>query len=124
VYSSPSTIRMIKSRRMRRAGRVVRTREKSNAYRMLVGNPEGKRPLGRPRRRWVHNIKMDLKVILYLSILMHSISHTLTLPSNVTIYFSHIYSRAQHVSALISHHQVRYILRKVLDGFDIIAVVH
>jgi hypothetical protein len=42
-------------------GRVCNTHvEKLNAYRILVGNPEGKRPLGRPRRRWVHNIKMDL----------------------------------------------------------------
>jgi hypothetical protein len=60
IYSSPSIIRMIKSRRMRWAGHVARTGEKRNAYRILVGNPEGKRPLGRPRRRWVDNIKMDL----------------------------------------------------------------
>jgi hypothetical protein len=51
--------RMIKSRRMRWAGRVARR----NAYRILVGMPEGKRPLGRPRRRWVDNIKMDLREI-------------------------------------------------------------
>jgi hypothetical protein len=54
-------IRMIKSRRMRRAGHVARMGEKRKAYRILVGNPEGKRPLGRPRRRWVNNIKMDLR---------------------------------------------------------------
>jgi hypothetical protein len=54
---------MIKSRRMRWAGHVARMREKSNAYRILVGNPEGKRPLGRPRRRWVYNIKIDLREI-------------------------------------------------------------
>jgi hypothetical protein len=53
-------IRMIKSRRMRWAGHVARMGEKRNAYRILVGNPEGKRPLGRPRRRCVDNIKMDL----------------------------------------------------------------
>jgi hypothetical protein len=50
---------MIKSRRMRWAGNVARMGEKRNAYRILVGNPEGKRPLGRPRRAWVDNIKMN-----------------------------------------------------------------
>jgi hypothetical protein len=59
LYSSPSIIRMIKSRRMRWAGHVARMGEKRNAYRIL-GKPEGKRPLGRPRCRWVDNIKMDL----------------------------------------------------------------
>jgi hypothetical protein len=54
---------MIKSRRMRWTGHVARMGEKMNAYRILVGNPEGKRPLGRPRRRWVDNIKRDLRVI-------------------------------------------------------------
>jgi hypothetical protein len=54
---------MIKSRRMRWAGHVARMRAKRNAYMVLVGNPEGKRPLGRPRRRWVDNIKMDLRQI-------------------------------------------------------------
>jgi hypothetical protein len=60
LYSSPSIIRIIKARRMRWAGHVVRMGEKRNAYRLLVGKPEGKRPLGRPRRRLVDNIKMDL----------------------------------------------------------------
>jgi hypothetical protein len=60
LYSSPSIIRIIKSRRMRWAGHVARMREKRNGYRLLVGKPEGKRPLGRPRRRWVDNIRMDL----------------------------------------------------------------
>jgi hypothetical protein len=50
---------MIKSRRMRWAGNVARMGEKRNTYRILVGKPEGKRPLGRPRRRWADNIKMD-----------------------------------------------------------------
>jgi hypothetical protein len=54
---------MIKSRRMRWAGHVARMREKRNAYRILVANPEGKRPMGRPRRRWVDDIKMDLREI-------------------------------------------------------------
>jgi hypothetical protein len=62
LYSSSSIIRMIKSRRMRWAGHVARMGKKRNAYRILVGKPEGKRPLGRPRRRWVDNIKMDLKI--------------------------------------------------------------
>jgi hypothetical protein len=52
LYSSPSIIRIIKSRRMRWAGHVARIGEKRNAYRLLVGKPEVKRPLGRPRRRW------------------------------------------------------------------------
>jgi hypothetical protein len=60
LHSSPSIIRIIKSRRMRWAGHVARMGEKRNAYRLLVGIPEGKRPLGRPRRRWVNNIKMNL----------------------------------------------------------------
>jgi hypothetical protein len=60
LYSSPSIIRIIKARRMRWAGHVAQMREKRNAYRMLVGKPEGRRPLGRPRRRWVDNIRMDL----------------------------------------------------------------
>jgi hypothetical protein len=60
LYSSPSIIRIMKSRRMRWMGHVARMGEKMNAYRLLVGNPEGKRPLGRPRRRWVDNIRMNL----------------------------------------------------------------
>jgi hypothetical protein len=63
LYSSPSIIRIIKSRRMRLAGHVARIGEKRNAYRFLVGKPEGKRLLGRPRRRWVDNIRMDLGVM-------------------------------------------------------------
>jgi hypothetical protein len=60
LYSSPSIIRIIKSRRMRWAGHVARIGEKRNAYRLMVGKPEGKRPLGRPRRRWVDNIRINL----------------------------------------------------------------
>jgi hypothetical protein len=59
LYSSPNIIRIIKSRRMRLAGHVTRMGEKRNVYRLLVGKPEGKRPLGRPKRRWIDNIKMD-----------------------------------------------------------------
>jgi hypothetical protein len=54
---------MIKSRRMRWEGHVARMREKRNTYRILVGKPEGKRPLARSKRRWVDNIKMDLREI-------------------------------------------------------------
>jgi hypothetical protein len=60
LYSSPSIIRIIKSRRMIWAGHVARMLEKRNSYRLLVGKVEGKRPLGRPRCRWVDNIRMDL----------------------------------------------------------------
>jgi hypothetical protein len=61
LYSSPNIIRMIKSRRMRWSGHVAQMGETRNAYRILVGTPEGKKPLGRIRRRWVDNIKTDLK---------------------------------------------------------------
>jgi hypothetical protein len=61
LYSSSDIIRMINSRIMRLAGHVVRMGEKRNAYRILVGKPEEKRPLGRPRRRLVNNIKKDLR---------------------------------------------------------------
>jgi hypothetical protein len=60
LYSSPTIIRIIKSRRMRLAGHVARMGENRNAYRLLVGKPEGKRPLGRSRRRWADNIKIYL----------------------------------------------------------------
>jgi hypothetical protein len=59
LYSSSNIIRIIKSRRMRRAGHVAQMREKK-AYRILVGKSEGKTPLGRPRRWWVGNIRIDL----------------------------------------------------------------
>jgi hypothetical protein len=63
LYSSPSIIRMIKSKRMRWAGNVAGMGERKNAYRVLAGKPEGRRPLGRLRRRWVDSIKMDLREI-------------------------------------------------------------
>jgi hypothetical protein len=56
LYSSRSIIRMVKSMRMRWAGHVVRMGEKRNSYMILMGKPDGKRPVGRPRRRWVDNI--------------------------------------------------------------------
>ncbi|KAJ4436792.1 hypothetical protein ANN_16924 [Periplaneta americana] len=65
LYSSPDIIRNLKSRRLRWAGHVARMGESRNAYRVLVGRPEGKRPLGRPRRRWEDNIKMDLGEVGY-----------------------------------------------------------
>jgi hypothetical protein len=63
LYSSPSIITMIKSRRLIWTGHVARMRQKRNAYRISVGEPEGKRPLVRTRHRWVENIKIDLREI-------------------------------------------------------------
>jgi hypothetical protein len=63
LYSSPNIVRVIKSRKMRWARHVARMEEGRGVYRILVRRPEGKRPLGRPRRRWEDNIKMDLRKI-------------------------------------------------------------
>jgi hypothetical protein len=63
LYSSPNIIKTIKSRRMRGAGDAARMGEKRNAYRVLVGKQEGKRPPGKPRRRWVDNNKIYLREI-------------------------------------------------------------
>jgi hypothetical protein len=60
LYSSPCIIRIMKSRMMRCVEHVARMEVKRNAYRLLLGKPEGKRPLGRRRRRWLDNIRMDL----------------------------------------------------------------
>ncbi|KAJ4438916.1 hypothetical protein ANN_14870 [Periplaneta americana] len=65
LYSSPDIIRNIKSRRLKWIGHVARILESRNAYRVLVGRPEGKRLLGRPRRRWEDNIKLDLREVGY-----------------------------------------------------------
>jgi hypothetical protein len=62
-YSSPNIVRVIKSRRMRWAGHVTRMGEGRGVYRFLIGRPEDKRPLGRPRRRWEDNITMDLREV-------------------------------------------------------------
>jgi len=61
LYCSPNISRVITSRRMRWAGNVARVGERRGVYRVWLGEPEGKRPLWRPRRRWEDNIKMDLE---------------------------------------------------------------
>jgi hypothetical protein len=63
LYSLPNIVRLIKSRRMRGVGHVARMGERRGVYRILVGRPESKRPLGRRRRRWMDTIKMDLREI-------------------------------------------------------------
>jgi len=63
LYCSPNIVRVLKSRRMRWAGHVARMDEEREVYRVLVGKLEGRRPLGRPRRRWVVNIRMDLQEV-------------------------------------------------------------
>jgi hypothetical protein len=63
LYSSPNIVRMIKSRRIWWEGQVSRMEEGRDVYRLLVRRPEGKRPLGRPMRRWEDNIKLDLREI-------------------------------------------------------------
>ena len=63
LYSSPNIVRVVKSRRMRWAGHVAHMEEGRGVHKVLVGKPEGKRPLGRPRRRWEDNIKMDLQEV-------------------------------------------------------------
>jgi len=63
LYFSPNIEQVIKSRRMRWVGHVARMGEERGMYRVLVGKPEGKRPLGRPRRRWVDNIRMDFQEV-------------------------------------------------------------
>jgi hypothetical protein len=63
LYSSPNILRVIKSRRTRWAGHAARMGEERGMYRVLVRKPEGKRPLGRPRRRWEDNIRMNLQEV-------------------------------------------------------------
>jgi len=65
LYSSPSIVQVIKSRRMRWAGHVARMGEGKGVYKVLMGKSEGRRPLGRPRHRWEDNIRMDLREVGY-----------------------------------------------------------
>ena len=81
LYSLPNIVRVLKSRRMRRAGHVARMGEDRVVHRVLVGKPEGKRALGRPRRRWEDNIKMDLQEVgggLGDLQILHTLSHRLS----------------------------------------------
>jgi len=64
LYSSPNIVRVIKLRKMRWVGHVASIGEERRVYRVLVGKPERKRPLGRPRRRWVDDIRMDLEEVV------------------------------------------------------------
>jgi hypothetical protein len=75
LYSSPRIIKIIKSRRMRWAVHVARMGKKRNVYRLLVGNPEGKSPLGRQRRRWVNNIRMDLGEVGWSDVNWNGLTH-------------------------------------------------
>ena len=63
LYSSPNIVRVIKSRRMRWTEHVARLGDRRDVYRVSMGKPKGRRPLGRPRRRWEDNIKMDLQEV-------------------------------------------------------------
>ena len=63
LYSLPNIVRVVKTRRMRWAGHVARMGQGRGVHRVLVGKPEGKIPMGKPRRRWEHNIKMDLQKV-------------------------------------------------------------
>ena len=63
MYRSPNIVRVIKSRRLRWVGHVATMEEGRSAFKIFTGKPTGKRPLGRPRRRWEDNIRMDLEVI-------------------------------------------------------------
>jgi hypothetical protein len=68
LYSSPSIVRVFKARRMRWTGHVARMGEVRGACKILVGRPEGRRPLGRPKRRWEDNIKMDIREIGFANV--------------------------------------------------------
>ena len=65
LYSSPNIVWVIKLKRVRWAGHVAHMGEERGVYRVLLGKPDGKRPLGRPRHRWVDNIRMDLQEVGY-----------------------------------------------------------
>ena len=70
LYRSPNIVRVIKSRRLRWAGHVARMEEGRSAFKIVTGLPTGKRPLGRPRRKWEDNIRMDLEDVSIRGILL------------------------------------------------------
>jgi hypothetical protein len=71
LYASPNVIRAMKKRKMRWAGNIMRMREMSNSSNILVGKPEGERPVGRPRRRWDYNVRMNRKEMWNFSDWLH-----------------------------------------------------
>ncbi|KAJ4442046.1 hypothetical protein ANN_11912 [Periplaneta americana] len=102
LHPSPDIIMDIKSRRLRWAGHVARMGESRNAYRVLVGRPEGKRPLGRPRRRWEDNIKMDLREVGYDDACLHPLTRGGVLSTTVPEFpaFRNISARIHSLRAL------------------------
>ena len=71
LYSSPNIVQVIKSRRLRWAGHVARMEESRSTFQILTGKPTGKRPLGRPRRRWEYNIYYTLTYIIIMSLVVY-----------------------------------------------------
>ena len=110
LYSLPSIVRVVKSRRMRRAGHVARMEEDSGVHRVLVGKPEGKMPLGIPRRRWEYNIKMD-EVTGELRMLHNEeLNDLYSLPSIVRVVKSRRMRWAGHVARMQEDRGVHRVL--------------
>jgi hypothetical protein len=105
LYSSPSITRIIKARRTRWAGHVARMAEKRNAYRLLVGKPEGRRPLGRPRHRWLDNIRMDLVEVGWGQCMKTCFNASL---SSQTSNDYRLHSRRKIVNIICTTHQLQH----------------